>query len=285
MGIPAFDLGHRHGPFESVIGPEEIRAYADATGDTNPAYVGGLAVPPIAIVTQIFDAQAAGHSHWAPEVRAAMITGVHGEHDIVYDRPIDPDERLYTYVEPFCARVGGERARMTIHFETVDADGEPIVEQWWTTVLILREAVGESVGRDKPDHAFPDHARSAPLAEMTIPIDVDMAKRYAEVSTDFSAHHFDDEAARKGGFKGVFLHGLCTMGLCARAVVDSLAEGDPDNVLRMAVRFASPAYIGDDLTVRMYDAGYSLDGLRSVAFEAEAGGAIVISNGRAELAS
>lgn len=283
MGTPAIELGHRDGPFEGMIGPELIRAYAGATGDPNPAYVSGLAVPPVAIVTQIFDAQAAGNAHWAPELRAAMITGVHGEHDIVYERPIDPGERLFTFVEPFCARVAGERARMTIHFETVDIDGEPVVEQWWTTVLFLREALGESVGPDKPDHAFPEAARSALLAEVTLPIDVDMAKRYAEVSGDWSAHHFDDEAARKGGFRGVFLHGLCTMGLCARAVVDALGGGDPDRVLRVAVRFASPAYLGDDLTVRMYDAGVSLDGLQSVAFEATAGGAAVISNGRAEL--
>jgi acyl dehydratase len=284
MPVPAVELGHRDGPFEGRIDADLIRAYAAATGDSNPLYAAAEAVPPVAVVTQIFDAQTAGNSHIAPEVRAAMLTGVHGEHDIVYTRPIEPGEKLFTFAEPLNARVAGTRARVTVHFDTYDEGGNLMVQQWWTTVLFLKSGdVALPVGPDKPGHAFPDHARGEPLAVATLAIDTGMAQRYGEVSGDWSSHHFEDEAAKKGGFRGVFLHGLCTMGLCAKVVVDQLAGGDPRQLRRIAVRFASPAYLGDDLTVGLYDAGGRLDGVRSIAFEAEAGGATVISNGRAEL--
>ena len=42
----------------------------------------------------------------------------------------------------------------------------------------------------------------------------DMARHYADVSGDYSEHHFTLEAARRSGFDAPILHGLCTMALC-----------------------------------------------------------------------
>ena len=56
------------------------------------------------------------------------------------------------------------------------------------------------------------------------------------------------------------------------------ASGDPARLRRIAVRFASSTFIGERLEVRLYDAGRL-----GVAFEAAAGGATVITHGRAEL--
>ncbi len=105
-----------------------------------------------------------------------------------------------------------------------------------------------------------------------------MARRYAEVSGDFSEHHFDLEAARRSGFEGPFLHGLCTMALCARTVVRTACADDPSRLRRFAVRFASPAYLGQDLAVRVHALGPD-----RLAFEARSGGAVAIGNGLAEL--
>ena len=69
-----------------------------------------------------------------------------------------------------------------------------------------------------------------PLGTYDITIDHDMARRYAEVSGDWSEHHFDVEAAVRSGFERPFLHGLCTMALCSQAVVDLVAGGDPARV-------------------------------------------------------
>jgi len=108
--------------------------------------------------------------------------------------------------------------------------------------------------------------------------DPDMPRRYAEVSSDWSAHHFDLESARRSGFDRLFLHGLCTMALCAQGIVELVGGGDPDCVRRIAVRFASPTFVGDELGVDIYQAGTG-----RFVFEAQSGGVMVIRNGLAEL--
>ena len=119
---------------------------------------------------------------------------------------------------------------------------------------------------------------------MTQHVDVDAATRYAEVSNDWSAHHFELDAARKAGVDYLFAHGLCTMAMCTQAAVGLVAGGDPSRVRRVAVRFASPTRLGEDLTVDVYDASASA-GPGVFAFEATCAGAAVVKHGRIELFS
>jgi acyl dehydratase len=270
-------LGQRLGPFPGRLTPDVVRRYAGATRDPNPGPRTGKAIPPVAIVTQIWEAQQAGFSGLVPaEVRASMTGGVHGEHDVVLHRPIVPGEGLRTWVEGHGSRRGGNNNLITLRYITFDESDTMVAEQWWTTVLINAE--GEPAGEAAPDHAFPEEARNHQLADYRITADAEMPVRYAEVSGDWSDHHFDDDFARASGFKRRFLHGLCTMALCAQGVVSEAGGGDPDRIRRLAVRFASPAYVGDDLVMRVYQSG---DG--KYVFEAEAGGSAVIRNGLAEL--
>ena len=279
MSVPGVVLGERAGPFAGCIDADLIRRYADATSDPNPLYREGATVPPIAIVTQIWDAELAGLEVAVPtEVRAPAIGGVHGEHDVHLHRPLEPGEPLETWAEGQTARPSGDNALVSIKLSTFDGRGALVVEQWWTT-LFLRTACAPA-GSPRPHHAFPEDARARPLGTYGIYVDHQMARRYAEVSGDFAAHHFDAEAARRSGFPGVFIHGLCTMALCTQAVVETVAGGDPRRVRRVAVRFASPTYPGNDLRVDLYDAGGG-----AVAFDATCAGDLVVTNGRAELAS
>ena len=56
------------------------------------------------------------------------------------------------------------------------------------------------------------------------------------------------------GVDYLFAHGLCTMAMCTQAAVGLVADGDPSRVRRVAVRFASPTRLDEDLTVDVYDA-------------------------------
>lgn len=275
-------MGERVGPFSGRLTPGLVRRYAQATKDPNPAALAGDSVPPIALVTQIWEAQQAGYDAFVPaEVKATMTGGVHGEHDVVLHRPVMPDEPLQTWVEAYGSHRGGREGNhnvVTLHYATHGDDGTLIADQWWTTVLL--HAVGEPVGAPPPRHGFPDEARRRPIGVYRIRADEDMPRRYAEVSGDWMPHHFEDEAARRSGFSRRFLHGLCTMALCAQGVVHVAADGDPRRIRRLAVRFAAPTYVGDDLVVHLYEGDRS-----TVVFEAEAGGAGVIRNGFSELGS
>lgn len=231
----------------------------------------------MAIVTQIWEAQEAAFDALVPDnVKSSMTGGVHGGHDVVLHRPIEPGEGLQTVVEGYGSRRGGQHNLVSIRYTTRDDSGALLAEQWWTTVFL--NARGDPVGRTAPEHSFPAAARDRPVGEYRIRADEDMPRRYAEVSGDWSVHHFDDSSACRNGFRRRFLHGLCTMGLCAQGLVAVVAGGDSERIRRIAVRFASPTYVGDDLSVHIYEAGDD-----TYAFDAEAGGAVVIRDGLAEL--
>jgi acyl dehydratase len=118
----------------------------------------------------------------------------------------------------------------------------------------------------------------APIAEIAYPVADDQTARYAEASGDHFAIHLDDEFARSVGLPGRIVHGLCTMALAGRAVLEVAGIADPRTVGRLAVRFSAPLFPGETLTTRVWeiDGGYG--------FEASGdSGQAVLKDGRLEL--
>jgi len=274
---PGVIVGARRGPFDACLDAGLVRRYAAATRDPSPRAQSGDAVPPVAIVTQIWEAQNRGRAAAVPEaLQRAAAGGVHGEHDVLLHRPIVPGEPLHIWVEGHGARPAGRNSLVTLRYTALDTGGAVVAEQWWTTVYL--GVTCDPAGDPAPEHTLPDDGRERPIGTYTTEVDADMARRYADVSGDWSGHHFDLDAARRSGFDRLFLHGLCTMALCAQGVVELVAGGDPNRVRRVAVRFATPTFLGERLHVHLYDAG-----TLGYAFEADSAGATVIAHGRAEV--
>ena len=64
--VPGVVVGERVGPFPGRLDADLVRRYAHATKDPNPPVQAGTAVPPVALVTQIWDAQQAAFAAWYP---------------------------------------------------------------------------------------------------------------------------------------------------------------------------------------------------------------------------
>jgi acyl dehydratase len=281
----AIDLEQRHGPFTGTLDPLAIEQYAAATNDTNPAVAVGTAVPATFPVILIFDAQWAANAAVPKSVYQSGRNGVHGEHEVLLHRPLVPGESLDTFSEPFAVRNTRAGARVVLHMEQYGTDGELAVEHWWTIFFPGCEELAD-VGPEPPDHTFPGAARAHPVGSATQHVALDTPTRYAEVSNDWSPHHFDLEAARGAGVDHLFAHGLCTMAMCTQAAVTIVADGDPSRVRRDGVRFAAPTRLDEELTVDVYDAGTSeIEGDGVYAFEATCAGTAVITHGRLELFS
>ena len=163
-----------------------------------------------------------------------------------------------------------------------DEHDAPLVEHFWST-LYLGGTIRTEAGPDLADHTFPESARERPIGSHVFAVSGDQTFRYAGASTDHAPMHIDDEAARRVGFPGKFLQGLCTFAMCSGAVVKVGAHGDPTRLRRLACRFSSPVFPRQELTVDVYDAGETADGGRALAFEASSAGTMVIKHGRAEL--
>ncbi len=279
MALPTEKIGTRYDVRKATVDPDRARAYAAATNDPNPLYQDGAFAPPVFAVVPTWDAMmVALHDVVSAEDQVAML---HAEQDMHFFQPLIPGRELSTVAEAYSLRSGRIGTRFTMRVVTSDEAGELVVVQF-ATMLVRGVEPGEDVGPPPPPHVFPVEAKSAKVAEVVGKVDPDQAVRYAEASGDRNAIHLDDATARAVGLPGVILHGMCTMALCARAVVDELAGGDPARLRRLAVRFYRPVFPGNDLVTTLYDAGTE-GGRRILAFEASSAGKVVIRDGRADV--
>ncbi len=91
---------------------------------------------------------------------------------------------------------------------------------------------------------------------------------YAGASGDFHPFHSDETFARAAGApRGVFAHGMWTMGASGRVLTDAVGEG---RLTHYAARFLGQVWPGDTLTARAVVVGVRREGDRWLAdFELE----------------
>ncbi|HUP84737.1 MAG TPA: MaoC/PaaZ C-terminal domain-containing protein [Acidimicrobiales bacterium] len=276
-GLPIDKLGTRSAEIRSTIDPDRAKQYAAATNDGNPAYSSGKYAPPVFGVVPTWEAIGLAVAAVVPPAQLMMV--VHGEQDMHFHQPLLPGRELMTVAEAHSIRVGGSGTRFTTRVTSTDGEtGDPVLEQY-VTMFIRGLSEGEEAGPGKPDHTF-SRGAADPVGSFTVHVDDDQTFRYHEASGDPMPIHLDDAFAKSVGLPGIIAHGLCTMAMTSQAVVETVADGDPGRIRRLAVRFAKNVFPGDDVTTTIYDAGD-----RAFAFEATTKlGDAVITNGRAELA-
>jgi acyl dehydratase len=228
-------------------------AYAAATNDTNQRHTGGELAPPVFAIVPVWDVMTAAAGLVTPPEAFEQV--VHSEQDMRFFRPIAPGDVLRSKAAPVYVAVRGVGTTVAVRTETVDATGAPVNEQF-VTLFFRGPFEGDSGGEPAPVHKLSAATKaSPPVAEVTYRFDDDQTFRYAEASGDPVRIHLDDAAARAVGLPGIIIHGLCTMAFCGRAVIESVAGGDPTRLVRLAVKFSRPVLPGQEITVRIYDAG------------------------------
>ena len=213
------DLAPRHGPFAGTLDPAAIDQYAAATNDTNAPVATGTAVPATFPVILIFDAQ------WAANAAVPQV-GVRERTQRRARRargPVAPTARAGRDAGDVLRAVRGaqharRRTRRAAHGAVRHrrrARGRALVDH---LLPRLRRARRRGPGATRPH--LPGRGPRPPgrLGRRSTSTST-TATRYAEVSNDWSAHHFDLETARKAGVDYLFAHGLCTMAMCTQAAV------------------------------------------------------------------
>lgn len=92
--------------------------------------------------------------------------------------------------------------------------------------------------------------------------------------------HVDPDFARSLGFEGPILAGLCSYGIACHALLKTVCP-DPHRLVALDARFSAPAYPGEATVTEIWDQGSGIHGFRLRAAER---GAVIIDNGRAEVA-
>ena len=151
--------------------------------------------------------------------------------------------------------------------------GEHIFDAKWVHVYLEAGGFGGDPGPKTetlkpPEGVQPDFSISYKTAE-------NQAAIY-RLSGDFNPLHIYPEfALRSGRFKDVILHGLCTYGIAARAILYGACEGEISRFKEFNARFSSPVYLGDTITTE----GWKLNNRYIIQARTEQ--AVVISNGYA----
>lgn len=120
--------------------------------------------------------------------------------------------------------------------------------------------IGQSDEPAPPLAAAPARAPDASADLATVP----SAALLYRLNGDANPIHADPTAARKAGFERPILHGLCTFGMAARAILRLACRNDPSRLASLGLRFSSPFFPGETLRVNLW-----IDGA-DVQFEAYA---------------
>lgn len=175
---------------------------------------------------------------------------LHGSQSIRLHRPIPASGEAL--LRPVITGVWDKgRAAVIVQEGTaVDAGGEPL----WTVTSSLFVRGEGGWGGDRGPSATATRPERAPDASATFEVAEEQALLY-RLCGDRNPLHADPAFARRAGYPGPILHGLCTYGITLREVTRMLLGGDAGRVGGFRARFAGLVFPGETLRVDAWDEG------------------------------
>ena len=107
---------------------------------------------------------------------------------------------------------------------------------------------------DTASVAAPDGAADVVLELKSLP----QSALLYRLSGDYNPLHSSPSAAATAGFPRPILHGLCTYGIAARAVLSAFCDYDATRLRSLSARFTAPVFPGEILRFEMTRSGGSV---------------------------
>src|SRR3990170_3032907 len=184
----------------------------------------------------------------AVEVNLVML--LHGEQSFQIKKTIPVKAKLTTAGTVTGCYDKGKGALITIDSVTKDESGEVVFTN--TSGVFIRGSGGFG-GERGPEagNVAPDRAPDKSVAMQTHPLQAAIYR----LSGDRNPLHIDPDFAKMAGYDRPILHGLCSFGHVARAVIQKFCGGDPDRLKELEVRFAGVVFPGETLITEMWREG------------------------------
>jgi len=181
---------------------------------------------------------------------------VHGGQKITLHRPIPPSGRLITTATLHALYDMKKLGQAVVRTKTELEGVGPVFDTEWS--ILYRDAGGFGGPRPpKSDSIDPPKGRPSDF-HVEVPTTHEQALLY-RLSGDLNPLHADPAFAASVGFtQGPILHGLCTYGIVARAVIGAACGGDESKLVQFDGQFRRPVWPGDTIVV---DGFYLDDGV------------------------
>ena len=201
---------------------------------------------------------------------------VHGEQQLRLHGALPRSASVVSQARIVDIQDKGSGALIIIEVESATENGQPLAQA--TTSVFIRGIGGygghrgESVKLPTPDRP-PDITRE----DATLPTQALLYR----LSGDANPLHADPKMAALGGYPRPILHGLCTFGFAARAIIKRLCGNEAARLLEISARFASHVFPGETLVTEIWTQD---DGEIRFQTRVKERDAIALSHARARLA-
>ena len=169
----------------------------------------------------------------------------------------------------------GSGLLMTLEVNSCDEAGELLAQA--RTSMFIRGIGGFGGERGASSKiALPDRPPDAIIEEATL---ARQALIY-RLAGDANPLHVDPRMAAIGNFDRPILHGLCTLGFSARAVLRRFCDNDAHKLAAISTRFAHHVFPGETLITEMWQEGAGQIRFQTKAKERDV---VVLSHASAQL--
>jgi acyl dehydratase len=234
----------------------------------------GFAVSPTAAIALYYD------DRWMRESGVDLAMSLHSEQRNVFHRPIPPDGRGRVSTRITGIHDKGPGRGLLVICEQVLRDaatGEPIATNVITNFARADGGLGFSTGPAPQPHVLPSRTADAVVEGSTRP---EQALTY-RLCGDRNPLHADSATAAAAGFSRPILHGMCTYGFAARAILGAVCEYDASRLKGIGARISAPVYPGDVLRTEIWRDGDDVSFRTTVPARDRT---VVLNNGWAQVA-
>jgi acyl dehydratase len=219
-----------------------------------------------------------------PRTGADWVKLVHGEQSLRVFKPLPAAATVVASnrVLSVTDKGPGKGAIVLIERELRDRTDDALIAQN-RTLSFLRGDGGysqKSGGSDPGPEPLPAVPERDPDLEISLATLPRQALIY-RLSGDYNLLHADPGIARAAGFTRPILHGLCTYGMAAHAVLQTVTKYEAAAIRAIAVRFTAPVYPGETVRFQLWQRDSAALHLRA---RVDARDAVVLNNGLVELA-